>query len=96
VQRAAVLGAFIEDCEARWIGGEPFEVGDYLPAINAQRRILETLGLERRARDVTPPSLAELRARRAAAVPAHAVSAAAALKEPAAGEAPTCHAEANE
>jgi hypothetical protein len=71
VQRAAVLGAFIEDCEARWIGGEPFEVADYLPAINAQRRILETLGLERRARDVTP-SLANYLAAKAATKPVEA------------------------
>jgi hypothetical protein len=37
-------------------------------------------GLERRARDVTPPSLAELRG--ASAVPAHAVSAAVASERP--------------
>jgi hypothetical protein len=53
VQRAAVLGAVIEDSEARWAAGAPFEVGNYLAAINAQRRVLATLGLQRVARDVT-------------------------------------------
>jgi hypothetical protein len=52
-QRAAVLGALIEDTEARWAGGEVIAIGDYLAAINAQRRVLATLGLQRVARDVT-------------------------------------------
>lgn len=58
VQRAAVLGTFIESCEARWLGGEPVDLGEYLAAINSQRRVLATIGLERRARNVTP-SVAE-------------------------------------
>ncbi|HEY1474029.1 MAG TPA: hypothetical protein VGF53_08100 [Pseudolabrys sp.] len=62
VQRAAVLGAYIEDFEARWIGGEPFEATEYLSAINAQRRVLATIGLERRSRDVSPPTLADIAA----------------------------------
>jgi glutathione S-transferase len=53
-QRAAVLGSLIEDIEARWLRGETIALGDYLAATNAQRRLLATLGLERRARDVTP------------------------------------------
>jgi hypothetical protein len=54
VQRAAVLGAFIESCEVQWLGGAAVELQDYLAAINAQRRVLATIGLERRARNVTP------------------------------------------
>ena len=54
VQRAAVLGTFIESCEAQWLGGEPVDLADYLAAINSQRRVLATIGLERRARDLTP------------------------------------------
>jgi hypothetical protein len=54
VQRAAVLGAFIESCEAKWLGGEAVPLADYLAAINSQRRVLATIGLERRARDVSP------------------------------------------
>lgn len=62
VQRAAVLGAFIENCEARWLGGAAVELVDYLAAINSQRRVLSTLGLERRMRDATP-TIAEIAAR---------------------------------
>ena len=54
VQRAAVLGAYIENCEARWLGGQVVDLSDYLAAINAQRRVLATIGLDRRARNVTP------------------------------------------
>jgi glutathione S-transferase len=54
VQRAAVLGAYIENCETRWLGGDAVDLSDYLAAINAQRRVLATLGLDRRARNVTP------------------------------------------
>jgi hypothetical protein len=59
VQRAAVLGTFIESCEAQWLSGETVELADYLAAINSQRRVLATIGLQRRAKDVSP-SLGEL------------------------------------
>jgi hypothetical protein len=52
-QRAGVLGAFLEDAEARWISGEPFDLGLYCTGLNAQRRVLETLGIKRQPRDVT-------------------------------------------
>src|SRR5271154_1205572 len=55
VQRAAVLGAYIESCEVKWLGGEAVDLADYLAAINAQRRVLATIGLARRSKDVTPP-----------------------------------------
>jgi hypothetical protein len=54
VQRAAVLGAIIESQEAAWLSGQQVDVAEHLAAINAQRRVLATIGLERRARDVTP------------------------------------------
>src|SRR2546427_503799 len=53
-QRAGVLGAFLEDAEARWISGQPFDLGLYVTGLNAQRRVLEVLGIKRQARDVTP------------------------------------------
>ena len=65
VQRAAVLGALIESYEASHLAGEPIAIEPYLAAINSQRRVLATIGLERRARDVTPTP-AEYLARRAA------------------------------
>jgi hypothetical protein len=50
IQRAAVLGTFIESCEAQWLSGGSVELADYLAAINSQRRVLATLGLDRRSR----------------------------------------------
>ena len=52
------FGAYIESCEVKWLGGKAVDLADYLAAINAQRRVLATVGLERRARNVTP-SVAE-------------------------------------
>jgi hypothetical protein len=53
-QRAAVMGAYLEDWEARWLSGEPVtDVANYLAAANNQRRMFETLGLDRKARDVS-------------------------------------------
>jgi hypothetical protein len=53
VQRAAVLGTFIESVEVRWLAGEQIELLDYLAAINAQRRVLESIGLQRQPKDIT-------------------------------------------
>jgi hypothetical protein len=53
VQRAAVLGTFIEACEVKWLRGEQIELLDYLAAVNAQRRCIETIGATaRQARDI--------------------------------------------
>ncbi len=53
VQHAAVLGAVIEHQEACWLAGEEVNETGLLAAVNCQRRLLETVGLERRARDVS-------------------------------------------
>jgi hypothetical protein len=58
VQRASVLAARIEDAECRWLEGADINVNEHLAAVNCQRRVLEVLGLKRRARDVT--SLGEI------------------------------------
>ena len=57
IQRAAVIGAFCEDVETRWIAGESIDLEPYLAAANTQKRVLATIGLERRSRDVTPDPL---------------------------------------
>ncbi len=57
IQRAAILGAMVESNEACWLGGEAVDLTSYFTALNNQRRILVTLGLDRRAKDVTPPSV---------------------------------------
>ena len=66
VQRAAILGAYLEDIEFKWASGEEIPFAEYLVAVNAQRRVLATIGLERRSRDVTP-SLADYLANKARA-----------------------------
>jgi hypothetical protein len=55
IQRAAVLGAVLTDAESRWIAGEAFDPTSYCTVVNAQRRVLETIGLRRQPREV--PSL---------------------------------------
>jgi hypothetical protein len=54
VVRAAVLSSLIGDLEAKYLTGGELPLADYLNSINVQRRVLATIGLERRARDVTP------------------------------------------
>jgi hypothetical protein len=56
IKRAVFLDAYADDFEARWYGGEPPPIPmiEYNSAVNTQRRLLATLGLERRSRDVTP------------------------------------------
>ena len=54
VQRAALLGAMVEDLESRWLAGDPVAPEVVALLANAQRRVLATIGLERRSRNVTP------------------------------------------
>ena len=55
IQRAATLGALIEDFETRFLAGEQLDaLPKYLSAITTQRHVLSLLGLERRAHDATP------------------------------------------
>ena len=53
-QRASILGAMLEDDDARWLAGQPINRQEYCTLANAQRRIVCDLGLERKQRDVTP------------------------------------------
>jgi hypothetical protein len=53
VKRVALVGALCEDAEVCWLEGKPIDVGHYALLANAQRRLLLTLGLDRRPRDVT-------------------------------------------
>ncbi len=46
IQPAAILGAYIEDHEARWLAGAKIALGDYLAFVTTQKRVL---GLERRS-----------------------------------------------
>jgi hypothetical protein len=54
VARAAIATVMIEDIETRWLSGHPFDVAAYCSLVNVQRRLLTTVGLQRRPRDITP------------------------------------------
>jgi hypothetical protein len=56
LQHAGVLGAVIEHQEAQWLAGEEVDDTGLLAAVNCQRRLLEAIGLQRRAKDITPDS----------------------------------------
>jgi hypothetical protein len=67
IQRIALTCTIAEHLEARWLSGEDIDPALYCTLANAQKRLLETVGLRRVPRDVTP-SLAEyLRSRDAGA-----------------------------
>ena len=54
IRRAAALAVWCEQAEAEQAQGGDFDVASYTTAANTMRRLLADLGLERRARDVTP------------------------------------------
>ena len=54
IRRAAALAVWCEQAEADQAQGGDFDVASYTTAANTMRRLLSDLGLERRARDVTP------------------------------------------
>lgn len=64
IRRAAALAVWCEQAEADQAQGKELDVAAYTTATNTLRRLLSDLGLERRARDVTP-SLSEYIAGRA-------------------------------
>ncbi|TCU68244.1 hypothetical protein EDE08_109359 [Bradyrhizobium sp. R2.2-H] len=54
IHRAALAGAMADDMEATWLSGRPIDVAAYTTLVNAQRRLLATVGLKRQPHDVTP------------------------------------------
>lgn len=54
VARAATLACWCEERETELANGEQFDAPEYATISNALRRLLSDLGLERKARDVTP------------------------------------------
>jgi hypothetical protein len=54
VRRAALASAMLEHLEAAWLTGGGLDVSAYTALANLLRRLLTTVGLERRPRDVTP------------------------------------------
>jgi len=53
-EHAAVLDAMAKHQGALFLRGDPIDVSEYGTLTNALRRLLETIGLERRAKDITP------------------------------------------
>lgn len=59
VCRAAMLIVWAEQHEAGYCNGQDFDPQTYTTVCNSLRRLLQDLGLERRAKDITP-SLADI------------------------------------
>jgi hypothetical protein len=53
IQRAAMLGALLENAEARLLLGQDVSFGDYLSAISVQKQLLLAIGTRRIPRDVS-------------------------------------------
>ena len=66
IQRIALTCALAEHLEARWLSGEEIDPVLYCTLANAQKRLLESVGLRRVPRDVTPSLTDYLRLRDAA------------------------------
>jgi hypothetical protein len=62
-RRAAALCVTCEQAEAEMIAGKPLDLGAFTTAANSLRRLLSDLGLERRAKDITPSLSAYLTTR---------------------------------
>jgi uncharacterized protein YjiS (DUF1127 family) len=62
-RRAATLAVWCEQAEADLASGKDIDIGEFTTATNALRRLLSDIGLERRARDVTPDLKAYLAGR---------------------------------
>jgi hypothetical protein len=54
IRRAAVITVLLESQEASWLAGTGIDVAVYGTLVNSLNRLLVTIGLERRSRDVTP------------------------------------------
>jgi len=54
IENAAVLGAVIEEMGAAWLSGQPVDLVLYSTLSNTRKRLLESVGLDFKAKDVTP------------------------------------------
>lgn len=66
INSAALLGSMLRDFGASYLSGKAIDFSSFQAMANSQRRLLEALGLERRAREVTSLE-AHLAAKREAA-----------------------------
>jgi hypothetical protein len=75
-RRAATLATWCEAREAQMLNGEQVDISEFTTAVNAMRRLLSDLGLERRLRDVSPSLDKYIEARRATQSPVDSFSSA--------------------
>jgi hypothetical protein len=54
IRRAATLSVWCEQAEADFANGKDLDIQAFTTATNALRRLLADLGLERKAKDITP------------------------------------------
>jgi len=54
IDSVALLGAAIKDMGASYLSGRPVDLAECATLMNAQRRLLADLGLDRKTRDITP------------------------------------------
>jgi hypothetical protein len=54
IRRASSLSTWCEAQEVQLANGKDIEIGPLTTAANSLRRILQDIGLERKARDITP------------------------------------------
>jgi hypothetical protein len=52
-RRAATLAVWCEQAEAEMAAGKDIDIGEFTTATNALRRLLQDIGLERKAKDIT-------------------------------------------
>ena len=54
IRRAATLAVWCEQAEAAFANGADLDIAAFTTATNSLRRLLADLGLERKAKDITP------------------------------------------
>ena len=54
IESAAVTSAMVADMGSRWLAGEQIDLALFTTLCNSQRRLLESVGLDFRAKDITP------------------------------------------
>ena len=54
IESAAVTSAMVADMGSRWLAGEQIDLALFTTLCNSQRRLLESVGLDFKARDITP------------------------------------------
>ena len=62
-RRAATISVWCEQAEAEMAAGEEIDIAEFGTAANALRRLLADLGLERKAKDITPDLAGYLRSK---------------------------------